>query len=160
MSVLFLIQAWRLVGSASPLSLNLARAAPHSGAWAMRCCCCEFDWRETCRCGGSEPGCSCCQGRQGVPASNPHISTFKTTRLSPDTSAYDALNSFSLFKKPPSIWSEGALNGCCGKPCSPARYLHIVFDLAYNQRHLDETAGTTRTVVAMESTLSRLKPRL
>lgn len=50
---------------------------------ALRCCCCGFDWRETCRCGRSEPGCSCCQGRQGVPASNPHISTFKTARFRP-----------------------------------------------------------------------------
>lgn len=61
-----------------------------------------------------------------------------------------------FFKHP--FETKGAPNGC--KPCSPARYLHIVFDLAYNQRHLDEAAGTTRTVVAMESTLSRLKPRL
>lgn len=30
----------------------------------------------------------------------------------------------------------------------------------FNQRHLDETAGTTRSVVAMEPTVSRLKPRL
>ena len=55
---------------------NLARSPPLG---CLRCCCCGFDWQETCRCGGSEPGCCCCHGRQG-PASSPLISTSETHR--------------------------------------------------------------------------------
>lgn len=38
---------------------------------------------------------------------------------------------FKKKKKKNQFEPKGAPNGCCGKPCSPARYLHIVFDLAY-----------------------------
>lgn len=99
---------------------------------------------------------------KGVPASRPHMSTFKYTRLSvclpppppPTMMMMMRWASFHLKTRSKRKGNRWMLWPTVRSRSAPP------YCVWFSQRHLDETAGTTRSVVAMEPTVSRLKPLL